>query len=485
MRIPGFLISLLQRITPTRAWKHRWKIAAFAPFLAAVLAVLAIIIFKYHVRSSTIAKAQQLYIQTKQNWTARGNSLDIEHYFPAPPPPEDDLFSHPAIVAELDKKNTPALQRLSFMGLAGIAKDIDACEYDTGKPCDPRTWLDPLQPSLDQKKSAAHCLTLLNPIKPRLDALKDASLRNAAYFPAPNLENSTLPLRYLHNTAELLSRRAILHIHAETPDMALDDIMAIQRLASHCQQCKCLLGLVVQAGLISDMSHAISHGLAHHCWSSTQLKTLADCLTKIDPTKTAIPALHGEVAIGLYFADNFITVLDDTPEPDTQFSLPKNYNLAGLKTSYQENKQACAPVAFAMVSNLEDLQGLIHTVLYPGGKACTTIPPSAMPAIFTPQKNIYLKTIRRLVFTFAEFKNLQAAVTLEHHRLTSGTYPKTLPSIPPDIYTGTPLSYKTNPDGSLTIWSVGQDFHDNGGDPDTDQTLTLPAPPLPTNKLTL
>lgn len=58
--------------------------------------------------------------------------------------------------------------------------------------------------------------------------------------------------------------------------------------------------------------------------------------------------------------------------------------------------------------------------------------------------------------------------SLRHDRIPgalSDLVPGFLPSVPLDGMVGKPLRYRANPDGSPSLWSVGEDFHDDGGDP--------------------
>ncbi|MBL9174363.1 MAG: hypothetical protein JNL10_12565 [Verrucomicrobiales bacterium] len=50
--------------------------------------------------------------------------------------------------------------------------------------------------------------------------------------------------------------------------------------------------------------------------------------------------------------------------------------------------------------------------------------------------------------------------------------PEFLPTIPLDSMVGEPLRFRRNPDGSTTLWSVGEDFEDDGG------AAGVPEPPI-------
>jgi len=76
------------------------------------------------------------------------------------------------------------------------------------------------------------------------------------------------------------------------------------------------------------------------------------------------------------------------------------------------------------------------------------------------------ETVRRLTFT---------AIALHRHRLKHGQFPASLGAlvpeflaeVPRDFMDGQPLRYKLQPDGQFLLWSVGEDFKDDGGDATT------------------
>lgn len=79
------------------------------------------------------------------------------------------------------------------------------------------------------------------------------------------------------------------------------------------------------------------------------------------------------------------------------------------------------------------------------------------------KKMATFETTRRLTFT---------AIALHRHRLKHGKFPESLGALVPEFLTevprdfmdGQPLRYKLQPDGQFLLWSVGEDFKDDGGD---------------------
>jgi hypothetical protein len=90
-----------------------------------------------------------------------------------------------------------------------------------------------------------------------------------------------------------------------------------------------------------------------------------------------------------------------------------------------------------------------------------------MPGFANAQKGFArVETFRRLTFT---------AIALHRHRLKHGQFPASLGAlvpeflaeVPRDFMDGQPLRYRLEPDGQFRLWSVGEDFKDDGGDPTT------------------
>jgi hypothetical protein len=100
----------------------------------------------------------------------------------------------------------------------------------------------------------------------------------------------------------------------------------------------------------------------------------------------------------------------------------------------------------------------------------------AVPVIFrAAQTTVRNETHRRLTVT---------AIALERHRLHHGKFPGELGALVPEFLSAAlidpmnakPFGYRTNSDGSFTLYSVGEDGRDDNGDPN---------PPTTTNRFGL
>jgi hypothetical protein len=74
-----------------------------------------------------------------------------------------------------------------------------------------------------------------------------------------------------------------------------------------------------------------------------------------------------------------------------------------------------------------------------------------------------------------------AAIALKRYQLRTGKYPtdlsalvpEFLPEKPHDWMNGEPLRYRLNADGTFTLYSVGENGMDDGGDPNPTQGKRL------------
>lgn len=87
------------------------------------------------------------------------------------------------------------------------------------------------------------------------------------------------------------------------------------------------------------------------------------------------------------------------------------------------------------------------------------------------------KATETVVRTETERRMTLAAIALQRYHLRFGTFPEKLealipeflPATPIDCMNGQPLSYHLNTDGSYTLYSVGSDGRDDGGDASAPQ----------------
>ncbi len=118
---------------------------------------------------------------------------------------------------------------------------------------------------------------------------------------------------------------------------------------------------------------------------------------------------------------------------------------------------------------------LAEPISGPGIPALAHPDPDFSRAYFTTMKNL---TLHEMVIT---------AIALKRYELRHGKPPTSLAALVPDFLAappndfmdGQPLRYRLNSDGSFTLYSVGEDAQDDGGDPstaDSDKDRLIKSP---------
>jgi len=126
------------------------------------------------------------------------------------------------------------------------------------------------------------------------------------------------------------------------------------------------------------------------------------------------------------------------------------------------------------------LNKLLAPVKYPPGFGSPFSPYTLIAAISIPG---YEKTMQNVVDRQSFLTLAATACALERHWLAHGNYPETLAELVPtyldkvplDIVNGDPLRYWRNDNGRFTLYSIGLDGKDDGGDLKKDWTWPQPA----------
>ncbi len=83
-----------------------------------------------------------------------------------------------------------------------------------------------------------------------------------------------------------------------------------------------------------------------------------------------------------------------------------------------------------------------------------------------------LHAVRKFAYSQAQIDMARIACRLERYRLAHGRFPATLDALVPvhgtelphDVITGLPYIYRLDKDGNYTLYSVGWNQKDDGGD---------------------
>ena len=137
--------------------------------------------------------------------------------------------------------------------------------------------------------------------------------------------------------------------------------------------------------------------------------------------------------------------------------------------------------AYMEVSRLPYPDRLAKAKALPERKAGLSVGTSFTGILFLPWKGSFFEEAE----VVARLRAGRAALAVERHRQAKGSLPEKLddlvptflPSILRDPFDGAPLRYKRLP-GGFSVYSIGTDGADNGGDPTNDLAFTVenPAP---------
>ena len=499
MRVPKFLIKFHQRIQNTRLWKLRWKILAVAPF------ILALGVFLFYTAYRILAeKTHQEFVTS---WEAKGETMDIDTLFPPQGNPEDDFFSHPAVIAETRQTYANSLQPLYRSGITGLSdnsKDFSCPDgqgtYAMGIPADSRRWLDPYDPALDEKTAAGKCLELIAPISKRLDTICSALQRKNAYFSknfdeqggVDGLTSTTTRFRF-SRFPTLLGDRCILHlIHGNEKAAARDLNHAIQAVHLF-RKDHSLIGYLIAAAQLQTLQQPLWEGLSRHTWSEASLANFEHQLSSMNEHSRFLQCMRQEMA----YTNLVLQSMHRDPafqEKQLKFISPSSPSTSKTwKERGVEALENIKPRGWYLKRGTEQLSIFDNYLFYPQGKLCKKLSmdqvktfnriknPLYSPLFDVLKSNddtmsMYAWQIAKALRTQAVVHNMRTAIALERYRLKHNQYPATLNDLVPhflphvleDVITGKPLNYRIKSDGTPLIYSIGSDEKDNGGHPHFD-----------------
>jgi hypothetical protein len=481
---------ILSKFSQSKLWRHKWKILAFMPFVLPVVIYTGYQLYCNYVNERAIKNLHTFV----QEWEAKGEITDLDLLYPPLKSPEDDFYSHPSFLAELNHTHTTAFSDVFGVGIPELKTEDEINSrshkkgYSKGYLSDIKLWLDPPQSSLSEKEIALHILDLLKPFDQRLNSLAEASKRPFAYHEKPldNYEQSLEKFRTYQSASTLLARRATLRLSAGYNNLALLDILAILRITQHASTSNSLIGqtmAVIQYYILSGTMH---EALSRHAFTDDELKRLDIELSKLEPHQRIVSAFRTEIAYGCSVLKDLI----NDPEylkppfetPDFPFSTT---SLDDWKEYGEKFIFALQPGGVEIESAIESWNQISNQVIYFNGTSNTEFTSSHLRKMLrTPDAEDAIYVSAFVKSLISPHNNLLTAIALERFRLQHKHYPAKLKELvptflteaPKDIFTGSLLHYKIKPDGTPIIYSAGPNFTDDGGLLDDIPWMYPPTP---------
>ncbi len=322
----------------------------------------------------------------------------------------------------------------------------------------------------------------------------------------------------LKGSSQTLRRGMLIALHEHQPDEALQDLLALKILTDVQRNEPLLISQLVRVAIAEISLGAVWQALQADGWTDAQLAALQAAWRQPDFLLGMSKALAMErVMAGEYFsgpranssefrqmlsgAGGLVAPLGGSPPPQVE---PLFEWLQPILAKSAELRWAGFVEVWRFAWAEQDQlfhHRVVQELIEAARKAdhdhdATGIrPPEESPAEdeapamaglrrmgrFARARHWLSLTILPAMDRFAE-KGAQtdchvemtvAAVALKRYRLKHGQWPakldelvpEFLPAVPRDWMDGRPLRYRLNPDGTYTLYSVGRDGQDDGGDP--------------------
>lgn len=388
---------------------------------------------------------------------AKGDRYDWASIAPPPVPDEENVAAAP-IFAELFPK-PPAKPRLDAVRLPDCQGATG--NWRLGRPTDLVKWRACFT---NEDLTAA-----LGRYEPVLSEVETALQRPQCRFPIRYEDHYSAALPHLAPLRNL-ARVYALRASTGSPDSALRDIQLCLRLADALKTEPVLISSLVRIAILEMAVQPVWEGLTTHRWNDAQVASVQAGFGKFNECEQLARAFQGERRFG--FAA-------------THWLLAKPRMINFLAADATANRLAAiAPAGWFY-------QNLLHIDRYYVEKVLPTIDTEqrrinvtaveaterelARPGPYTFLASMLLPAVqqctRKAALSQTVADQIVVACALERFRLARAELPNTLDAlvpqylaeIPRDVIDGQPLRYRRDGVDNFTLWSVGWNQTDDGG----------------------
>ncbi len=419
-------------------------------------------------------RGKRAWARWKASREALGESFEWASVIP-PPVPDDQNFAKAPVVAASVGADFDSTKTM----LQGIAVPKD--------PGSRRTWRKGEREDLQAwvlASGAKDLDSMLQPMEGRLRELEAASRRPGCRLPVDYAKLEIPTLFGFRSAAKVFRLRALRRLQAADGNGALEDVQTLFRIAGHLEKEPQLISSLTRRAILELALQPIWEGLECHTWNEVQLVVLGQAVSGPDELASFRRVLQGE----RIFASMSLAKLAEAPvlERAQALAVWEGFNTGEVKSS------SMAPVKWALMPKGWVFQNMvqrdraraadIRECLDPGNHrvfpAATEIAQRRDATLRGPyaalaSQGVLIPTwgLDRVARTQAALDLARVAVALERHRLAKGAYPPSLEdlkpgflaAIPVDVCDGQPLRYRLEAHGRFTLYSVGWNGRDDGG----------------------
>jgi hypothetical protein len=319
-------------------------------------------------------------------------------------------------------------------------------------------------------------------------------LRQASSNPAPNASESNFlqtptPFRSVRTAAVWLSCAGLSDLHNGRRSEASANIRALASLAGLHRENHSLVTLMSRAE-VAEMGLAVTwEAMQLPGWSDGDLKAMQQGWERFDMLDGLERAMEGERAMGMEYRSMFLG--NGTPGLGNPRSKPGSlrllYNATLLDNDslyYLRDAQTRVELARGLQTNRSWVE------VYAEMKKVDARLVKKMNSF---SRYFYLLSVLgtpnfqrgylRAVHAETQARLTVVAIALQRYRLKyhhpaaslQALVPEFISTVPLDCMNARPLSYRLNSDGTWTLYSVGEDGVDNGGDPTASAPKAQPG----------
>ena len=370
------------------------------------------------------------------------------------------------------------------------------------------TWMEPTLPSDELTNLWPELRSFLGTNAVDLARLRSVLEAPVLEFTVPYEAGVSMALGHLvkiKRTVQFLSADALLRLHDGQSEIALADTLAGIHLVARWNREPLLITQLVRIAIAAIMANSTWEALQFQGWSDADLGALQQAWQELDLTALSDAMFTMEAAemvdslerlstqdlarlsaamnpSGSGSPDDFIELVKQCFEDPAKgiqalldryprwwaFRMWRRYQIENLVLQQIQAVRGAQRAALATGAWLVPLREAQTNL----ARLDRLMPP--LPGIFLDSSgSAYGTTLKKCAGTEAQRSLVLAAIALERHRLKHGSYPERLAqlipeflaAVPRDPMDGLPLRYRRSDDGSFTLYAVGENGRDDGGDP--------------------
>ena len=281
--------------------------------------------------------------------------------------------------------------------------------------------------------------------------------------------------------AQALTLHAVLELHSDRSDLALDDLRPLFEIDTEMRREPVLISGLVASAIMQIQMGVIWEGVVAHKWSDAQLVEIEKNLKDVDFLSTYQFCLRSE-AIGSFspemeYLKDHLNVRDIIGMADAQAKSNPFLDFAAWlipRGWFDLGKAHAVELCYRAADECADTQA---RRVYPD-KSDDMIDVLHAHTPYTVHDILLKVAMGPILDSCSAFAMVQAyvdeariACQAERYRLAHGAYPKSIEELksfasmtfPSDIMIGDPYHYVVKPNGSLLIYSVGWNLTDENG----------------------